>query len=45
MLEKPVQYDPRLKKKCKHCIRARWMLTGLILGTMLLILYFDQFAQ
>ncbi len=45
MLRKPVQYDPRQKKQCKYCIRARWMLTGLTLSTMLLVLYFDQFAQ
>ena len=45
MVRKLADYDPRLKKQCKYCIRARWMLTGMTLTTMSLILYFDQFAR
>ncbi|WP_255399424.1 hypothetical protein [Oceanicoccus sp. KOV_DT_Chl] len=32
------------KPPCKHCIRARWILTVLILATMLVVLYLDQSA-
>lgn len=35
----------RTKKPCPECIRARWILTVLVLLTMAAVLYLDQFAQ
>ncbi|MGK0500252.1 MAG: hypothetical protein ACJAYG_001899 [Oceanicoccus sp.] len=37
-----VANKPVNKKTCKHCIRARWLLTVLILASMSVILYLDQ---
>lgn len=35
----------RAKKPCPECVRARWILTVLMLLTMAAVLYLDQFAQ
>lgn len=35
----------RKKKSCPECVRARWILTVLMLLTMAAVLYLDQLAQ
>jgi hypothetical protein len=36
---------PADKKICKRCIRIRWLMTALLLSSMLVILYLNEYAQ
>jgi hypothetical protein len=44
MKTSPKYQPPVNRAKCKRCIRARWLMTALMLTSMLVILYLNEFA-
>jgi hypothetical protein len=35
----------RIKTTCKRCIQGRWLMTFIVLSSMLTVLYLNEFAS